>query len=182
MWRPIISIIGIIALAGCGGPTPYPRTAADATLFGPLYMRIHPIFTQVKDWTGDDIPDGIEALVELQDQFGDSTKASGQVIFELFEYRRNDPEPRGQRLLNPWIGDLNSLEAQQQRWNRTSRTYSFQLSYPQIQTSNSYVLTATFELSGGGRFFNRIILAPREPIYDPYPTLAPASAPTSRPE
>ena len=53
----------------------------DAALFGPSAMRIHPIFTRLSDWTGDGVPDGIEALIELQDQFGDPTKASGTIIF-----------------------------------------------------------------------------------------------------
>jgi hypothetical protein len=134
-------------------------------------MRIHPIFTQIKDWTGDGKPDGIEALVELQDQFGDPTKASGRVLFELFEYKPYEPDPRGARLAL-WPGALGTLEDQQARWNRTSRTYSFQLKYDAIDPAHGYVLTATFELSGGGRFFDRTVFEAR-PVDK--------SAPTSRP-
>ena len=47
-------------------------------MFAPVAMRVHPIFTDVKDWTGDGRADGIEALVEFEDQFGDPTKASGE--------------------------------------------------------------------------------------------------------
>src|SRR6266550_8310566 len=96
-------IILIIASSGCQGDTPFARSDADKQLFGPVAMRLHPIFTQVKDWTGDNKPDGIEALVELQDQFGDPTKASGRLVFELFEYRPGFPDPRGKRVVNPWI-------------------------------------------------------------------------------
>lgn len=182
MQRTLIPLLCVVWLIGCEtSVNPAPRTPNDAALFGPAAMRIHPIFSQVKDWNGDNISDGIEALIELQDQFGDPTKASGQVVFELFEYRRNDPEPRGLRLVNPWIGDLSTLEAQRQRWNRTSRTYSFQLAFPQITTDRAYVLTATFELSGGGRYFDRIILAPQEPQYEPMPSSPPTSAPASQP-
>jgi hypothetical protein len=152
----------ILLLVGCQSSKPSARDQTDVALFGPAAMRIHPIFTQIKDWTGDDKPDGVEALVELQDQFGDPTKASGRVIFELYEYRPYDPDPRGQRVVNPWIGDLSTLEAQRDRWNRPSRTYSFQLAYDQVRADRPYVLTATFELSGGGRFFDRMILEPRE--------------------
>lgn len=127
-------------------------------LFGPAAMRIHPIFSQIKDWTGDDQPDGIEALIELQDQFGDPTKASGRVVFELYDYSPYEPDPRGQRIANPWVGALDTLEAQRERWNRTSRTYSFQLALPSIRRDRAYVLTASFELSNGGRFFDRIII------------------------
>jgi hypothetical protein len=172
--RTIILIVLVLLLTGCESINPYPRSQTDAALFGPAAMRIHPIFTQVKDWTGDDDPDGIEALIELQDQFGDPTKASGRVIFELFEYRPYDPDPRGDRLVNPWLGDLDTLDAQRQRWNRTSRTYGFQLACEQIRDDRPYVLTATFELSGGGRFFDRIILEPKEP-----PVVRPTTAPTT---
>lgn len=150
----------ILLLVGCESSAPRTRSQTDALLFGPAAMRIHPIFTQIKDWTGDDKPDGIEALIELQDQFGDPTKASGRVVFELFEYRPYDPDPRGQRLANPWIGALDTIDAQRDRWNRTSRTYGFQLAMDSIRIDRPYVLTATFELSNGGRFFDRIILGP----------------------
>src|SRR5690554_6153710 len=69
--------VGIL-LAGCN---PFDRGGEPAgpEMFDPAAMRIHPVFTQVKDWTGDGQPDGIEALVELTDQFGDPTKGSGKV-------------------------------------------------------------------------------------------------------
>jgi hypothetical protein len=178
--RPAVALLMLIALAGCESGTAVSRDQPDALLFGPAAMRIHPIFTQIKDWTGDDRPDGIEALIELQDQFGDPTKASGRVVFELFEYRPYEPDPRGQRLVNPWIGELGTLQAQQQRWNRTSRTYGFQLATDQIREDRTYVLTATFELSSGGRFFDRIILEPREqPSASESPTTASSTQPTS---
>jgi hypothetical protein len=181
MFRWIVASAAMLLVLGCQSSAPRPRSETDAALFGPAAMRIHPIFTQVKDWTGDNRPDGIEALLELQDQFGDPTKASGRVIFELFEYRPYDPDPRGPRLVNPWIGDLSTLDAQRDRWNRTSRTYGFQLQYDQVNENRPYVLTATFELSNGGRFFDRIILQPKEPpIVQPRSTTGPSTAPATR--
>ena len=180
-----LTILATLLNAGCQGEAPpFPRSDTDAQLFGPVAMRLHPIFTQVKDWSGDDKPDGIEALVELQDQFGDPTKASGRVIFELYEYRPHSPERRGERLLNPWIGDLETLDDQRDRWNRTSRTYGFQLTYPDVQPTRSYVLTAQFELSNGGRFFDRIILEGRRPRAPDVtaPTTAPAAPPDALPQ
>jgi len=145
-------------------------------------MRIHPIFSGLKDWTGDGKPDGIEALIEFEDQFNDPTKASGTVIFELFAYLPYNPDPRGPRLVNPWVGSLQTLADQQARWNRTSRTYSFQLAYPQIRADKSYVLTATFN-TGSTRFFDQIVLEgtpkPRGETSKPA-TTAPAS-PTTLP-
>jgi hypothetical protein len=120
-------------------------------------MRIHPIFTQVKDWTGDGQPDGIEALLEFQDQFNDPTKAAGTVIFELYRYDPHRPDSRGERVVNPWVGSLKTLADQQARWNRTSRTYFFQLEYPAVRRDQSYVLVASFD-TGATRFFDEVIL------------------------
>jgi hypothetical protein len=172
-----------IAALLCGCSTslnPMRRTADEAAMFGPVSMRIHPIFTQVKDWTGDGKPDGIEALVEFQDQFGDPTKASGQIIFELFGYRAYHPDPRGERLENPWIGTLSSIEEQRARWNFASRTYLFQLEYPPIRADRNYVLTATYQ-GPRGRFFDRVIIEaqPKQPTSGP--TTAPATEPATQP-
>lgn len=156
----VMGLLAALALGGCQGAKPYPRTPDEAAMFGPASMRIHPIFTRLRDWDGDSKPDGIEALIEFQDQFNDPTKASGKVLFELYDYRPGWPDPRGQRLANPWIGSLQTLEDQRERWNRTTGTYSFRLAYPQIRDDRTYVLTAIFELAGGGRFFDRMILEP----------------------
>ncbi len=163
MRRWTLALISLLLISGCGPDADFSPDPVVSTLFGPTAMRIHPIFTQVKDWTGDGKPDGIEALIEFQDQFDDPTKASGRAIFELFEYRRDYPDPRGPRVANPWIGSLVTLADQRERWNRTSRTYSFQLAMPDIATTRSYVLSATFEQTGGGRFFDRVILQPQVP-------------------
>jgi hypothetical protein len=186
MWKVGLIIVGACLLTACQSDAPFVRSEADTRLFGPVAMRLHPIFTQIKDWTGDGKPDGIEALIELQDQFGDPTKASGRVVFELYDYQPYNPERRGERLVNPWIGYLETLDEQRDRWNRTSRTYSFQLQYDQIQPNKTYLLTAEFQLSGGGRFFDRVVVEGVRPdnagsLYPP--TTAPAinSAPAIQP-
>ncbi|HEX8524376.1 MAG TPA: hypothetical protein VF669_19125 [Tepidisphaeraceae bacterium] len=179
----------VLLVSGCANSSSRTRTSSEAVMFAPMSMRVHPIFTGVKDWTGDNKPDGIEALVEFTDQFNDPTKAAGTVIFELYRYRPYRADPRGDRLQNPWIGSLNTLEDQQARWNRTSRTYTFQLEYPQIRADNSYVLTATFD-TGKTRFFDQIILEPqaKEPevvapatVNPNTPAAPPATAPAVRP-
>lgn len=129
-------------------------------MFRATAMRLHPVFTQIRSWTGGTTPDGIEAMIEFQDQFGEPAKASGDVVFELFQYRTGFPDPRGTRVVNPWVATLDNVAAQRVHWNRAGRTYGFQLAFPQINPKTTYVLTATFELTGGGRFFDRIILEP----------------------
>lgn len=154
-------------LAGCAQPNTTRAPANQQSLFGATAMRIHPIFSQFKDWTGDGQIDGVEVLLEFQDQFGDPTKAAGTAMFELYGYRRANPEPRGQRVLNPWIGSISTLEEQRARWNRTSRTYTFQLATPNIDTSSDYVLTAVFRSATGGRFFDRVVLDGQENRVEP---------------
>lgn len=132
-------------------------------MFRPAAMRLHPVFTQVKAWSGEGHPDGIEAMLEFQDQFGEPAKASGDVLFELFQYRKGFPDPRGARVVNPWSASLANVASQRAHWNRASRAYAFQLAYPEIDASQTYVLTATFEAADGGRFFDRIVLEPARP-------------------
>lgn len=158
MTRCLAATLALLLLAGCQSSAPRPRDTAACEMFAPTSMRIHPIFTRVRDWTGDGKPDGIEALLEFQDQFSDPTKAMGTVIFELYDYRRGDPDPRGNRLANPWIGSLMTLGDQREHWNRTSRTYSFELAYPAVSLNQNYVLTAIFQRADGGRFFDRMVI------------------------
>jgi hypothetical protein len=156
----------LLIVAGCAQPRPDMAEGA-AALFAPTAMRIHPIFTQVRDWTGDGNVDGVEVLLEFQDRFGDPTKAAGTVLFELFEYRPANPDPRGARLANPFVGSIVSVEEQRLRWNRTSRTYTFQLALPAISPRRDYVLTAAFRAADGGRFFDRVVLKGQEPASEP---------------
>ena len=166
--------------SGCSQPNIDEPQQQEEKLFAPTAMRIHPIFTEVKDWTGDGKPDGFEVLLEFQDRFSDPTKASGTVMFELFTYRQAEPDPRGPRLVNPWIGSIVTLDEQSARWNRTSRTYTFQLAYPRIDPSVSYVLTSSFRQSDGPRFNDRVVLEGVQPEATTQPSTQPATAPTTQ--
>jgi hypothetical protein len=157
-----VLILCMMGVAGCEADRSSPASTQPADLFAPTGMRVHPIFTQIADWTHSGKPDGIEAQLEFTDQFGDPTKASGRVLFELFDYRKDSPDPRGKRL-GRWVGSLASLGEQRDRWNTTLRTYRFQLDFPAVSTTQSYVLTAIFELGSGGRFFDSIVLPAHAP-------------------
>lgn len=169
-------LLASLLFGGCTNAPKYTRTPSEAQLFAPVSMRIHPIFTQVKDWTGDGHPDGIEALLEFQDRFTDPTKAAGDVVFELYTYRPYSPDSRGERVVNPWLGSLRTLANQQARWNRTSRTYAFELEYPEIREDRDYVLVATFD-TGQTRFFDQIVLEGRHSPDQPRDQRVPATRP-----
>jgi hypothetical protein len=159
----ILPLIG----AGCAvNPLKKPTAPFDPQLFGAVSRRIHPIFTEIEDWTGDGRPDGVEALIEFQDRFGDPTKVAGTIIFELYEYRPYHPDPRGRRIASPFYGSLQSLDEQKARWNRTSRTYQFQLACgDRLRNDRDYVLAASFDY-GAGRFFDQVVLEARRPRRD----------------
>jgi hypothetical protein len=150
-------------IVGCS-QTAIHAPAADAPVdprdfFGPATVRLHPIFTQVKSFSSTGgAPDGIEAVLEFDDRFGDPTKAAGAVIFELYSYRKGYPDPRGPRLVQPWTASLAAVEQQQAHWRREISAYSFLLSYDQIKADKNYVLTATFEPLSGPRLFSQTII------------------------
>ena len=87
---------------------------------------------------------------EILDQFGEPTRATGRVMFELFSYRKDTPDVKGRRLSEPWIAPLDTREEQTERWNSALRAYTFQLHFPEISTKEYYVLTAQFDLNGDG--------------------------------
>jgi hypothetical protein len=160
-----LMLLCALATGGCESDHTLTTDATPVDLFAPTGMLVHPIFTQITDLNHSGKPNGIEAQLEFTDQFGDPTKATGKVLFELFDYRRESPDPRGKRF-GQWVGSLTTPADQREKWNTTLRTYRFELTDPSISPTQSYVLSATFELSSGGRFFDRIVL-PAHPAEKP---------------
>ncbi len=126
-----------LLLCSCASPRPYPRAPDDNRMFGPVSMRIHPTFTQIKSWTGAKKPDGIEAVVELVDQFGDPTRASGRVMFELYNYRDATPDRRGERLASPWISSLGDKKEQAAHWSSAAARVQFPTGRPRHSAQSS---------------------------------------------
>src|SRR4051794_11788059 len=86
-----------------------PKIAREES-FGPAKVRLQPTFTQIKDWTGDGKPDGVEAVVELLDSFDEPTRGSGTFVFEIYDFRQNDPNPANKRLGEPWVVKLDTRD------------------------------------------------------------------------
>lgn len=163
-----VLIVLLASLVGCSGALVHPPAAdlpSDARdEFGPATMRLHPTFTQVTSFSGGTKPDGIEAVLEFDDGFGDPTKAAGAVIFELYSLRNGFPDNRGDRLVQPWTASLAAVTQQQAHWRREIGAYSFLLSYDQVSPDRDYVLTATFEPLSGPRLFAQTIIQGRQPL------------------
>lgn len=156
-------ILSLALLAACSSQSvPTPQTADEQQLFGPVSMKLD-TFSKVKDWEGTAAPQGVEALIEFDDRFGDRTKAAGTIVFELYDYRPYWPDPRGTRLANPWTASLTSYDEQKAHWEAASGAYMFRLAYDQAAWNHSYVLTATFESADGVRFFSQIVLPGQKP-------------------
>jgi hypothetical protein len=149
----------LFCCVSCNGPRVLPQGQHARAIVGPVSIRIHPTFTQVKNWTGSEAPDGIEVLLEVRDRWDEPIRSTGKVIFELYNYRTGFPDPRGDRVVNPWVASLATVEEQTSRWQRVERAYKFELSYPPIDRNHTYILTASFETEGG-RLFDRLTLGP----------------------
>jgi len=147
-------------LLGCQSAK-FSRTQSEEQMFGPSSMRIHPAFTQVKNWSGDSKMDGIEVVLEMQDQFGEPTRAAGTLRFELWTYREAADERRGTQLAHPWIFGLNTRSEQNAHWNPVERGYTFQLPFDKISGERRYVLTAQLDRPEG-RLFDQLIVEPSD--------------------
>jgi hypothetical protein len=182
MLRAICACAILTLAIGCT-PAIVPGHGAESdSMFGPVLMKIDPIFTKITDWTGDGKPDGIDVSIGFEDRFEDPTKAAGRMMFELYEYRREDPDAHGKRLTNPWIGPIDTVAQQKAHWFATGRTYNFQLEYRDIKFNSNYVLMVQFDRASGGRFFDKIILAGDHPkeIQRVQPASLPGSTPGGR--
>lgn len=186
MLRYVLVLACLGLLCGCEGPPPHPRSQLDQQMFGPVGIRLHPTFTQVEDLSHVGKPDGIEATLEVDDQFDEPTRATGRLMFELYQYRKDSPLVRGTRIGGPWITALDTKSQQQEHWNAALRAYTFQLHYPQIAKNRYYVLTAQMDLNASGsatrpagRLFDQLIIEPQneEGVHVRHPS-APSRPPT----
>ena len=169
MFRFALAAVCLVMLWGCEEKEPYPRSQLDQKMFGPAAIRIQPTFTEVNAKAIEDRPVGIEAALEVLDQFDEPTRATGRAMFELYEYRRDSPQVRGRRIGGPWEFYLNTTSEQQEYWDSPLRAYAFPLPYSQVSPRRYYVLTAQFDLNAGGsttrpsgRLFDQLIIAPQE--------------------
>ncbi len=178
----LVSVAGLSAVGCRPGIDRTPITSPREDFFAPRELRLHPVFTRVTDWTGDDVPDGIEANLELLDYAGEPVKAGGVAVFELYAYDEQSPTARGERLANPWTGRLDTVGQQQAHWERTTRTYRFQLANPGISRERTYVLLASFRPVGQERLFAELILGGRaqsQTAPPPVPPVSPQTPPQS---
>lgn len=151
--RTIFLLCLCLTLFICGQSTgcANPLTDRRPAIFGPAAVRINPTFTRLQSFDNDGEIDGIEADLELRDEFGDATKGGGEIFFELFAYDPQGPDVRGEPIGEPIRFDLSSVGAQRRHWQNVIRSYRFQLRYDDLNPGAAYVLTATWQPQATGR-------------------------------
>jgi hypothetical protein len=160
--RLAVPLLCLLILSGCANDSPVTREED----FSPHKLRIHPIFTQVKDFDGDKTPDGIDVVVELLDNYDEPTRGKGTMLFELWTYRKHQADNLGDRVCEPWRATLLNRAEQDEHWSKALRAYSIPLKVPKIDATREYVLTASFETAGGAdkpggiRLYDRLLIEP----------------------
>ena len=154
-----------LAPAGCEnwtfegpfGPTP-PR-AASQPVPSPINLLL-PRSINFQGWTGgpraldsSGPARGIEAHVAAKDSFGHAAKAFGDFRFELYEFRANSTDPRGDRLA-VWDVSASDPRVNRDHWNEVHRVYEFRLGLDQpLPIGTRLVLVAVFSSPFTERLF-----------------------------
>jgi hypothetical protein len=152
--RRLVCAIGVVLaalLSGChtpvGGVVPQP---IDMLL--PKEISIHP-FTGTRMFDEQGGIKGMDVRIEAKDSFGDATKAFGQFRFEMYDFRKQNPDPKGEMLAS-W--DVNLIEPKDNlvHWDNITRTYQFKLQWARpMAVGRRFVLVAVFSSPYHERLF-----------------------------
>jgi len=143
-----------LLLTACQPPPAPNLTGTGMDMFAPVKVRLHPLSRIVlgpattapaTQPSGRPTPPYVEARLELSDQFTDTTKSPGTITIELFQPTLLGT--KGTRIAL-WTISIDAPESNRDHWDRTTRTYLFNLPIttklrPDI---DSVLLTATLTL------------------------------------
>lgn len=148
-FRTTIFMVPIALAAGCADPQS-PQTTADQRrrLFDSIAaerIQIMAPFTQPASFDDDPIPDGIEVALAALDRQGEPTKIAGQIVFELYSYRRAAADPKGTQI-QTWQLALADDQDQQTYWHHATQMYEFPLrvNLSSLPKSRKFVLLARY--------------------------------------
>jgi len=115
------------------------------SLMLPHRIKIQP-FTRIKDFNGDEVPDGILVVIRPLDRFDDPVKAVGLFYFELWTHQKASGQPKGERL-EFWERTIATTEDVRLFWTRP-QMYEFQLAWTagieKLKPNQRYLLTAAY--------------------------------------
>lgn len=157
----LLGATSMALLAGCqrgriGEVGDSPTAEELVGYYSPRSIKILP-FTKPRSFDmKDDLPDGIAVSLRPLDAEGDSTKAYGTFLFELYTYRPATADHKGE-LLQTWSQPILNPKDQQRFWERVTATYEFQLDWAgsPIPPQQKYILVASFEAPGSQRLFDK---------------------------
>ena len=154
-----------LALAGCDGgpgkPGPFeiiepPVTAGvpePINLLLPQVIRIHP-FTGTRDFGKEGGVRGVEVRIDALDAYEDSAKAFGNFRFELYAYREENPDGKGQRI-STWSVPLLDPKDNIVHWDKVHRNYLFKLQWDKpVPLGERFLLVAIFDSPFTERLFD----------------------------
>jgi hypothetical protein len=130
-------------------PTYHPMAASQPVgqtlgLLLPQKIRIHP-FTGTRTFSQQGGIKGFDVRIEATDAFGDATKAIGSFRFELYSFKGDSADPKGQRLA-VWNIDVGDFDSNRSYWNGITRTYQFKLGWDEpVPVGRKLVLVAVFQ-------------------------------------
>jgi len=131
-----------------GGVAPQPADEGSVKVPQPINyllpkaISIHP-FTGMRNFDEAGGLRGIDVRVEAKDAFGDAGKAFGKFLFQLYEFRPQNSDPKG-TLIMTWEEDLLDAQKNLLHWN-IHRTYEFKLLWNSpIPVGQKFVLEVIF--------------------------------------
>lgn len=139
-----------LAVVGCQttGPASHPTEKERLDMLSlmlPERIEILP-FTKITSFDEDNVPDGILAVVQPTDRFGDPVKAVGYFYFELWTYQDASAQRKGKRLAY-WERSLTSSDDVRLYWTH-AKMFEFQLAWTRgleaVQPNHKYLLTASY--------------------------------------
>lgn len=158
-----IAAILIVAVTVCwmgGCEKKQPPVEQMIELLMPQQVRIVEAFTGFRSFDEDDVPDGIELLLQPVDSFGDPVKMAGTVRVELYEYLQASGNRDGRRLCDPWEVPLQTREDQSKYWNNVTGMYEIPLEIPAgvAATGLKFVLVVTYNSPLGTHLTDESVL------------------------
>ena len=162
----LAALAALLGLAGCAS-TPCATNHADrlqmCALLMPRSIEIVEPFTRVKSFDDDDIPDGIELLLQAVNSFGArGLMMVGHLRVDLYEHVPASGDQKGRRLEH-WQIPLSTAEQQLEHWNDITQMYEFllQVDPAPIAPADRYVLAVTYSSPLGEHLTDECIIAYR---------------------
>lgn len=142
---------------------PKPKAPADSrrkevpypiSLLLPEEIEIHG-FTGVRTFDESGGVKGIDARVTAKNAFGDAAKAFGKFRFELYQFRPNNPDPKGDQV-GVWNTDLSDPKTNVRHWQGHFSGYKFNLKWSRsIPVGKRFVLVVVFSSPFTDRLFDQ---------------------------